>query len=55
MKRIVMDCLNRKCDTVFLMKYEGERENDIEVFCEEIATYLSCPECKENNFIVGFR
>jgi len=37
------------------MKYEGERENDIEVFCEEIATYLSCPECKENNFIVGFR
>jgi len=55
MKRIVMDCLNRKCDCIILIKYEGARENDIEVFCEEIAEWMSCPDCNEDDFVVGWR
>jgi len=55
MKRIVMDCLNLNCECIILIKYDGERENDIEAFCEEIAEVMSCPDCNQNNFVVGWR
>lgn len=55
MKRIVMDCLNTKCDCIILIKYEGTRENDIEVFCQEIADAMSCPDCNQDEFVVGYR
>tara|TARA_R110002020_G_scaffold402142_1_gene612326 strand:+ start:182 stop:358 length:177 start_codon:yes stop_codon:yes gene_type:complete len=52
---IVMECLKPACECIILVKYEGEREKDLDVFCEEIADVMKCPDCKESYFVVGFQ
>lgn len=51
--RITLDCLNRDCDCILLIKYDGAREQDIETFCEEIADAMVCPECRGMLFALG--
>jgi len=53
--KIVMDCLKPSCDCIILIEYDGPREADLEVFCQEIADCMKCPECSESNFVVGWK
>ncbi len=55
MQKIVMDCQSSNCDCVLLIEYEGPRENDMEMFIQEISEAMSCPECKGSDFMIGWK